>query len=191
MSLTSSSSTSSLSTRTRSSWFQAMLLTLTVYVLFFSAVCCHAVPVWQSSSRQPLADDQAEVAAAVAATDDVLSRTNSADFGSADLILRLCSAGRHAESSVFVRTLCNLAMVDARDAERTRNHEGFVKRGVSPDRSSFGAFNQLVHRLVAHANEVAEYQRELNRFKQLGLVDNDYNVIVVPHDLKERMKTIG
>ncbi|XP_003729817.2 uncharacterized protein LOC100893023 [Strongylocentrotus purpuratus] len=193
----SSSPSSSPSSRPRSSWLQVVLFTLLVYILIFSTACCQAVPVWKTSPQQlksmstsKLDDDAVSVGGGAGIPSLPIGE---GEFDSPDSILERClqATDGELEENLFVKTLCTLALMHTRHANGKTNHQGYVKRGVSSDRSSFSAFNRFVSRLRLHANEVADYQEKLNRMQALGVLDSDYNVISVPSETASLMRQLG
>ena len=115
--MSSSSSLCVSSLRPRStSWLQLVLLSVIVYVLMFSTVCCHAVPApWKPHRGGNNNVLRAEPA-------DIASGLDAGEYDDPDSILERCIAGDLEESSTFIKTLCSLVMVRSWDEERTRNH---------------------------------------------------------------------
>nr|XP_054761974.1 uncharacterized protein LOC129268447 [Lytechinus pictus] len=196
--LSSQTSSTSSSSRPRSSWLQVICLTVIVYIFIFSTACCQAVPIWKSTSPHQLRSMSAnkiddDIATAAGGGIPSLP-AGDGEFDSPESILERCiqaSADGDIEENIFVKTLCTLALIHTRHTNDQTNHQGYVKRGASSDRSAFGAFGRFVTRLRLHADEVADYQEKLNRLQALGILDPDYNLISVPSETASLMKQQG
>eukprot|EP00057_Strongylocentrotus_purpuratus_P018698 XP_011673172.1 PREDICTED: uncharacterized protein LOC105442603 [Strongylocentrotus purpuratus] len=53
------------------------------------------------------------------------------------------------------------------------------------------SFSIFISGLRQQAHEYAEYKKELNRLRDLGVLDSDYNVISVPPETAKLMEKLG